>query len=167
MSNQIQIQLTADGPKNSCFKVDLSLDSGDLDYEVIWDPLALYRDVWAPTNSCAIDEIQYAVSNPLSIGLFWDAQTPVPIVHLEGRGKFPLDWAGGIPNNAGVGFGIGGVSGFPSNQQSNILVGSSPSNPGAPILSGVTGRILLSTSGWLPGSILNASIFMQVHKTVI
>src|SRR5208282_2910888 len=83
MSNLVSIQVTEDGARNSCFKVDVTLDSGDMTNYVIWDPLAMYIDYLSPTNSCAIDEIQYAVQNGISVGLYWDAPNPVPIVHLE------------------------------------------------------------------------------------
>jgi hypothetical protein len=103
MANVVAIQVTEDGPRNSCFKVDISLDTSNLSATTIWDPAAQYIDPLAVTNSCAIDEIQYAVQDGLSVDLLWDATTPKSIVHLEGRGKFPMDWAGGIPNNAGAG----------------------------------------------------------------
>ena|SRR5208282_1442214 len=176
MSNMVNIQVTEDGARNSCFKVDVTLDSGDMTNYVIWDPLAMYIDYLSPTNSCAIDEIQYAVQNGISVGLYWDAPNPVPIVHLEGRGKFPLDWAGGIPNNASISSpqsGIGGVSGGgEGGSLASGLPGANMNLSPALFASGgmvgsVSGKILLSTFGWTPGQVLSASMFMQVHKTVI
>lgn len=110
MANVVSVQLTEDGPKNVVLKVDMSLDTSNLTGQLIYDPSAHYQDPWSPINSVAIDEIQYAVASapggntvPFSVQLLWDATTAVSIVHLEGRGKFPMDWAGGIPNNAGAG----------------------------------------------------------------
>src|SRR5271157_5799139 len=154
MANQFKVFVSEDGPKNTCFKVDVSLDSGDLDYEVIWDPYSLARDAICPTNACSIDEIQFAVQDGLVVGLFWDAPTPSVIVHLDGRGKFPVDWAGGLPNDTGQ---VGAIN--PNSGLAGVPQGGNISNPPAGNLLTNSGRMLLSTFGWIPGQVMNASLF--------
>lgn len=105
MANIVDIQDTEDGPRNSWFKVDVTLDTSDVTNFAIWDPKLHYVEPppMTPTNSCTIQEIQYAIQNGLSVQLLWDAPVPRSIVHLEGRGKFPVDTGSGWPNDAGPG----------------------------------------------------------------
>jgi hypothetical protein len=103
MANVVDIQTIMDGPRNAVIKVDMTLDTSNLSGQVLYDPSAGYIDPISATTTVRIDEIQYAVQDGLVVQLLWDASVPKTIVHLDGRGKFPLDTLSGIPNNAGAG----------------------------------------------------------------
>lgn len=58
----------------------------------------------APPNlvGLRLDEVQYSISDSLSIQLFFDATADQPIVSLAGRGKMCFGDAGGVQPNRGA-----------------------------------------------------------------
>ena len=99
MANVVNTQILVDGPRNTVIKVTGVLDTANLTNVVIVDP-ALLSPV--PTQ-LRIDQVEFAISDPLGVLLRWDAATPVDALPLSGWGKLPFRQFGGLQNNAGVG----------------------------------------------------------------
>jgi hypothetical protein len=103
MSNTAAVQVTVDSARNVVAKVLIECTSADLGSTTLLDPATLAATV-PVTNQLRLDEVQFAVEDGWFVTLYWDATSPVKIVDLIGRGKFPvgLDY-GGLQNNAGSG----------------------------------------------------------------
>ena len=103
MANTATTQILVDSERNVVSKTNIVCTSADLTSTTILDPSTLTA-TFPASNRLRIDEIQYAIEDGWYVNLFWDATTPVLIVELIGRGKFPVgEHYGGLQNNAGTG----------------------------------------------------------------
>ncbi len=105
MANTFVVQVLEDGGKYTDIKVDWNIDTSNFANTVLIDPATQYIDpVGNPTTQYRIDQIDFVVQDTLSIDLLWDATTPVSIVRLIGRGRYPMvDYHQPLQNNAGAG----------------------------------------------------------------
>ncbi len=104
MANVTAVQILEDGSRNTIAKVDMTLDTSDLANTVVIDPAVQYQDKLWKATKYRIDRIDFVVEDGLAVDLLWDATTPVSIVRLIGRGKYPVgEMYGGLQNNAGAG----------------------------------------------------------------
>ena len=92
------IQVIEQGPRNYTIKVDGA--GGDAAVLIV-DPLALNP----PCTRVHLMCVEYSLAPSGTADLFWDATTPVSILHLYGGSDNVTDflWIGGLPNNAGAG----------------------------------------------------------------
>lgn len=91
MANAVSVKILQDGPRNT-----IAVFTGDLDttmeaYNVKLAPLT-YRTTYSlgPYKNPVtwrIDFIEFAISDGMSVNLYWDATTPQLIVPLAGRGN--------------------------------------------------------------------------------
>ena len=101
--NNINIQKLEDGARNHIVKIAAVLDQGDISPAAaltVFDPALNYIDQAAPTDSAAIDEVEFTIQDGIDVFLWWDAPVPVLVMPLTGRSK--MIW-NQIYNNAGPG----------------------------------------------------------------
>lgn len=105
MANVTSVQTLLDGPRNWVVKVDGVLDTSDLANTTLVDPAVLSANLPGqnPYTQLRIDCIDYDVEDALELRLLWDANTPVKIWELTGRGTIEAAKYGGLINNAGAG----------------------------------------------------------------
>ena len=104
MANVVTTQIIEDGERNAIVKVTGTLDTADLAGQVIVDCSQLTQGGTAPRpNQVRVDHIDYSISDPLELQLFWDATVPQPLLPLAGRGRMSFWNFGGLQNNAGAG----------------------------------------------------------------
>lgn len=105
----IATQLINDGPRNVVSKTTGDFVMNALPGSTtILDPATLtdMLPAMAGTHLATlldIRQIDYSISDGLTVQLFWDATTPIAICELYGRGKLELNKFGGWHNNAGAG----------------------------------------------------------------
>ncbi len=108
MANSVQIQTLVDSERNLVVKLVGILDTSNVSLADLIDP-ALVAAVNAsglssqqPTK-VAIKKVTYTIEDGLSVNLYWDATTDVPIWRFVGRGKVMGEQIGFLQNNAGAG----------------------------------------------------------------
>lgn len=109
MALTVATQIEIDGPRNTVAKTTGDLLGSDFPQSfTILNPANL-TDMNPGTSGShlatllRIDELQYSLSDGLTLQLFWAATTPILIAELYGRGKVEAKNFGGLQNNAGVG----------------------------------------------------------------
>jgi hypothetical protein len=136
MANQVNIQTIIDGPRNLVVKVAGVLDTSDVAYTIIANPLTSQGIDWTGTIHAAdfvLMKITYSIEDLLSVNFYWDATTPQFIEELVGRGQMKYFEFGGLTNNSGA---------------------------------GRTGSIGFSTKGWQAGSQPQPMVFTAVLELV-
>lgn len=95
MANAVQVKILQDGPRNTIAVLTGELDTATGEvleaYNVKLAP-ATYRATYSlgpyvTPKTWRIDFIEYAISDGMSVNLYWDATTPQIIVPLAGRGN--------------------------------------------------------------------------------
>lgn len=109
MAFTVATQLLVDGPRNTVSQttgdfVMSSLPTGT----IILNPSNLtdMNPGMSGTHKATllrIDQIDYSISDNLTVQLYWDATSPVAICELYGRGKIEIKKYGGFQNYAGAG----------------------------------------------------------------
>jgi hypothetical protein len=99
MANAVTTQVLQDGSRNAVVKLTGVLDTANESYVVKINP-ANFAGI---PIGFSIHHIDYSISDPLEIQLFWDATTPAIIQPLAGRGKLSFSSFGGLVSNAGAG----------------------------------------------------------------
>lgn len=99
MANVHTEQILLDGDRNVFVKCVGVLDTSNQALIDIVLPASL---VPVPTL-LRIDEIEYSITDQLSVQILWKATTDVVAVVLAGRGELCAKKQGGLINNAGVG----------------------------------------------------------------
>lgn len=103
--NSYVIQKLVDGPRNSIFKVDVSLD-GSADYSnpqtiVNCATLSSMGPTFGPRPTrIRVDVLDWDVQPGLSINLFWDGFGPASLWRMVGRSIEKAFHFGGLQNNA-------------------------------------------------------------------
>lgn len=139
MANAVTVQTIVDGPRNSVIKVVGVLDTSDVAYAAIIDPATLVGiDNTGALKAATfrVKGLTYSVQDLLEVRLWWDATTPILMEALAGRGTMPNAIAeyGGLVNNA---------------------LNPTPQP-------GVTGKIGLSTQGWV--GVLSFTLILELVK---
>lgn len=122
MANQVTTQIIVDGPRNTVIKVSGILDTSDLASMTIADPATLVgidNTGFLKAATFRIQGLNFDIQDILVVNLFWDATVPVLISSMTGRGSAPPSWDK-----------YGGLT-----------------NNAA--LAGKTGRITMTTRGWV------------------
>lgn len=100
MANAVQVQILQDGPRNTVAKFTGELDTSMEAYNVKLAPLtygATYSlGPYGKPATWRIDFIEFAISDGMSVSLFWDATTPQIILPMAGRGNKHFKNFGGI-----------------------------------------------------------------------
>jgi hypothetical protein len=103
MANAISTQIILDGTRNAVIKFEGVLDTADLTSTVVADPATMQGMDFIGTLKAAkfrVIRIHHNIEDGLSVNLFWDANTPVRIEELTGRGSPDYHKFGGLPSNA-------------------------------------------------------------------
>jgi len=105
MANSVTTQVIEDGPRNYVLKVNMLLDTSDVSITDLITPsgLSALGDINGACSRVSIYRIVYDVEDSLTVNLYWDATTDVPIARLVGRGILDQKKFGGMPNNGGAG----------------------------------------------------------------
>lgn len=105
----IATQILVDGPRNTVAKTsgDFVMNALPGSFTVL-DPSVLtdMNPGMSGTHLAtllSIQQIDYSISDGITVQLYWDATTPVLICELYGRGKLDLKHFGRWQNNAGAG----------------------------------------------------------------
>ncbi len=104
MANTTAIQILQDGPRNVIVKVTGTVDTADQAVTTLIDPSALsfidnYNNRLA--TQLAIREVEFSVSDTISVVLWWDATTDVQALTLTQSDQLCFDQP--LQNNAGAG----------------------------------------------------------------
>lgn len=108
MANVTSIQILEDGDRNVVAKLTGKLDTSNVSLTTLLDPATL-ADVNASTLSpqkattLAIESVIFDIQDGLVVGLYWDANTDVPIWYFTGRDKMNMEFTNFLQNNAGTG----------------------------------------------------------------
>lgn len=108
MANVTSIQILEDGDRNVVAKLTGKLDTSNVSLTTLLDPATL-ADVNASTLSpqkattLAIESVTFDIQDGLIVGLYWDADTDVPIWYFSGRDKMNMEFTTFLQNNAGTG----------------------------------------------------------------
>jgi hypothetical protein len=103
MADPFGVQILLDGPRNTVIKVDGIAATSNLAYTIIANPATLFgidnaQQIKSPLLS--IQKITHVIQDGLSVGVFWDAATPVICAELFGRSKIESKGYGSLSNNA-------------------------------------------------------------------
>lgn len=139
MANAVTTQVMVDGPRNAVVKITGILDTSDVAYVALINPLTLEGiDNTGALKAATfrVKGLTYSIQDLLEVRLWWDATTPILMEALVGRGTMPnaISEYGGLTNAAL----------FPT--------------PAA----GVTGQIGLSTNGW--AGVLSFTLILELIK---
>lgn len=108
MANVTSIQILEDGDRNVIVKLTGKLDTSNVASTTLLDPATL-ASVNASTMSpqkastLAIESVIFDIEDGLTVNLYWDATTPVPVWYFSGRDKMNAEFTGFLQNNAGAG----------------------------------------------------------------
>lgn len=106
MSNSTAYQILESGPRNAIVKLTGYMDTSNIAYtngNPTVPTLAQLAYQGSTPTSVRIDHIDYAISDPIEVQLFWDATVPTLILPIAGRGRMSYWNFGGLQNNAGSG----------------------------------------------------------------
>lgn len=106
MANQVDRQITEEGPRNAVVKLTGYLDISDI---VEAPAIAVgdfsNNDPRLTLEGFRIDLIEYSISNGVEIRLDWNSTIPQQIYLLSGRGKLSsCNYGGFIPDATKVGY---------------------------------------------------------------
>ena len=99
MANSVTTQLLQDGERNVVLKVVGILDTGNYAKATLLDISTLVPE---PARVSLVKAI-YSVQEPLSVNLYWDATTDVPIIVMAGTDHQDFRRTGPLSNNGGAG----------------------------------------------------------------
>lgn len=109
MTFAVATQILVDGPRNTVAQVtgDFLMSSLPTGTTVLNPAILTDMNPGQSGSHLAtllrIDQIDYSISDNLTIQLYWVATTNVPICELYGRGKIEIKKYGGFQNYAGAG----------------------------------------------------------------
>ena len=105
MANSVTTQVLMDNQRNYVLKVNMLLDTSDVSITDLITPSALSAlgDINGACSRVSLYRVVYDVEDTLTVNLYWNANTDVPIVRMVGRGEFKMRKVGGMPNNASTG----------------------------------------------------------------
>jgi hypothetical protein len=99
MANVTDLQILVDGDRNVIVKIAGILDTANISKTALVDVSAL-----APACSLvALKKATFSVQSPLSVNLYWDANTDVPLLTMSGADHQCFGEEGQLGNNAGTG----------------------------------------------------------------
>lgn len=92
MANAVQVRILEDGPSNTIVAFTGELDTTMETYNVKLAPLTYQASLipgstYKKPATWRIDFIEFAISDGMTVNLYWDASTPQIIVPLAGRGN--------------------------------------------------------------------------------
>ena len=108
MANVTSIQILEDGDRNVVIKLIGKLDTSNVSLATLLDPATLAAVNASSMNpqqatSLAIETVTFDIQDGLVVGLYWDADTDVPIWYFSGRDKMNMEFTNFLQNNAGTG----------------------------------------------------------------
>ena len=108
MANVTSIQILEDGDRNVVAKLTGKLDTSNVSLSTLLDPATLASVNASGLNpqkatSLAIESVTFDIQDGLVVGLYWDADTDVPIWYFSGRDKMNMEFTTFLQNNAGTG----------------------------------------------------------------
>lgn len=108
MANVTSIQILEDGDRNVVAKLTGKLDTSNVSLTTLLDPATLASVNASGLNpqkasTLAIESVTFDIQDGLVVGLYWDADTDVPIWYFSGRDKMNMEFTTFLQNNAGTG----------------------------------------------------------------
>jgi len=97
MANAFTKQILEDGPRNFIVKLTGVLDSGNQPLTTVITPSDCSTYIPATFR---IDHIDFTISDPIEVQLWWEGVPDAVILPLAGRSKFNYHDAGGLTNTA-------------------------------------------------------------------
>ena len=99
MANVTDVQTIQDGDRNLVLKITGVLDTGNVSKATLVDVSAL-----VPAASLVhLRSAKWSVQEPLSVNLYWNANTDLPFLCMSGADHQQYGPEGNLPNNAGAG----------------------------------------------------------------
>jgi hypothetical protein len=102
--NAYTSQVLEDGARNYIVKLTAVLDTADQPLTTVIKPADCA--VYVPTKF-RVDHIDFTLSDPLEVQLWWEGTPDAIILPMSGRNKFNYNDIGGLQNNAA--FPTGGI----------------------------------------------------------
>jgi hypothetical protein len=96
--NSLHAEVTHDGPRNAVFNIIGVLDDGDLPPTVVVDIERLYVEPNYKITRLRLDTSEYFIEAGLTVEFLWEADPPMHVMSMSGKGQSNFERAGGRQN---------------------------------------------------------------------
>lgn len=100
MADSLHVEVTHDGPRNAVVDIIGVLDVGDLPPTVVVDIERLYVEPNYKITKLRLDTSEYFIEGGLTVEFMWEADPPIHIMSMSGKGQSNFERAGGRQNTA-------------------------------------------------------------------